>query len=417
MKHLTFKQRMVAVAGILAIASAFALPAARKALAADCDTNAIIYCGADNKPTLKARMNRDGLGHTDVKTIYRNFGIDVTDAGIDGAVEGTITKDGRVLVNGVVKATNVWTAGRHNIAGSVPVGGVYMRPPSVSFRSNSLPAFVKLNAQGNFEWAIIKSCGNPVKSMNQPFGDIKKRVTNVTRDPNTKHAADTNATAIEVQRGDELRYEVTISNLGTGTMDGIRMTDTLPNGVALKSNPAMRNITKDFQPITADNFSYFTITVKVDSNVADGAYISNQACFVANKNQKGCDTAVVKVKVPKQTPPKEQPPKCEVDCEQPPKEQPPKEQPPKCEVDCEQPPKEQPPKEQPPKCEVDCVNVPPTTPPAQPPVGGGQPELPDTGVEGTAAGLMGTGALGYTVRSYLRSKRGLVDAVKGISQR
>jgi uncharacterized repeat protein (TIGR01451 family) len=50
--------------------------------------------------------------------------------------------------------------------------------------------------------------------------------------------------------------------------------------------------------------------------------------------------------------------------------------------------------------------TPPTTPntPA--------PELPQTGAEGAAAGALGTGAVGYSLRAYLRSKRSLLDALK-----
>jgi uncharacterized repeat protein (TIGR01451 family) len=45
--------------------------------------------------------------------------------------------------------------------------------------------------------------------------------------------------------------------------------------------------------------------------------------------------------------------------------------------------------------------TPPTTPPT----------LPQTGAEGAAAGALGTGALGYSVNAYLRSKRSLLSAL------
>jgi uncharacterized repeat protein (TIGR01451 family) len=58
-----------------------------------------------------------------------------------------------------------------------------------------------------------------------------------------------------------------------------------------------------------------------------------------------------------------------------------------------------------------CVNA--TTPPApQPPVGGGT--LPQTGIGSAAAATTGAGALFYSVRGYLRSKRSLLDALKSL---
>jgi hypothetical protein len=50
--------------------------------------------------------------------------------------------------------------------------------------------------------------------------------------------------------------------------------------------------------------------------------------------------------------------------------------------------------------------------------GGGElpkEELPNTGMEGAAAGALGTGVLGYSVHAYRRSKRALVDALRNVS--
>jgi uncharacterized repeat protein (TIGR01451 family) len=52
-----------------------------------------------------------------------------------------------------------------------------------------------------------------------------------------------------------------------------------------------------------------------------------------------------------------------------------------------------------------------TTTPQTPPTSGQPSELPETGVEGAAAGLAGSGALGYGVRGYIRSRRGLKNAL------
>lgn len=64
-------------------------------------------------------------------------------------------------------ATNAMTAGRQNMPGSTQMTSddtvFFKRPPSVSFQSSSLPAFVVMN-NGRFDFAIIASCGNPVNA-------------------------------------------------------------------------------------------------------------------------------------------------------------------------------------------------------------------------------------------------------------
>jgi hypothetical protein len=128
----------------------------------DCDDNAVIRCGARNFDELTTRYSNSG-----VAIIYSAFGINQQDISniANAAVEGQVTKSGEVIVGGKVVATNAMTAGRLNMAGSTKVtsGGVifYKRPPSVSFVSSSLPAFVVMNGD-KFVFAIIASCGNPV---------------------------------------------------------------------------------------------------------------------------------------------------------------------------------------------------------------------------------------------------------------
>jgi hypothetical protein len=58
------------------------------------------------------------------------------------------------------------------------------------------------------------------------------------------------------------------------------------------------------------------------------------------------------------------------------------------------------------KAKVNCPTTPPVTPPTTP-----QP-LPQTGVEGAGlAGMAGTGAVGYAVMAYRRSKKALAQTL------
>lgn len=130
----------------------------------DCDSNAVINCGSYTSSELK-----DGWSaHPGVQCLYSHFGILQADVrNIDtNAVDGTVTKTGNVIVDGKVVATNAMTAGRQNMAGSTALRcdgtTFYMRPPSASFGSSSLSAFVVMDNNDRFSFAIINSCGNPV---------------------------------------------------------------------------------------------------------------------------------------------------------------------------------------------------------------------------------------------------------------
>jgi hypothetical protein len=149
---------VIVVVGLRAtVASALSLSSPR-----DCDTNAVINCGALTTTELQQRYSNAG-----VSTIYGYFGI--TAADVSGmsktAVAGQVYKNGTVSVNGVTVATQAITAGRENISGStkVSLGGVtfYKRPPSVSFVPNSIAAYVVMD-KGLFKYAILGACGNPV---------------------------------------------------------------------------------------------------------------------------------------------------------------------------------------------------------------------------------------------------------------
>jgi hypothetical protein len=128
----------------------------------DCDSNAVINCGALNTTELKQRYGNKG-----VSAIYDYFGIGskAIDTIDTSAAAGLVYKDGDVTVGGKTVATGAITAGRENITGSTKItsGGVtfYKRPPKVSFRPDSIAAYVVMQ-DGQFKFAILAPCGNPV---------------------------------------------------------------------------------------------------------------------------------------------------------------------------------------------------------------------------------------------------------------
>jgi hypothetical protein len=150
--------------GIILVASlraattnALSIPSSR-----DCDTNAVINCGALTTSELQTRYHNKG-----VADIYSYFGISSSDIAnvTSTAVAGEVHKNGTVTVDGKIVATSAVTAGRLNISGSTKVKSgsttFYKRAPSVSFRVSSLSAFVIME-KGQFKAAILGACGNPV---------------------------------------------------------------------------------------------------------------------------------------------------------------------------------------------------------------------------------------------------------------
>ena len=142
--------------------------AANAALPRDCDNNSIIYCGAGDVSELTQKYNENKTG--DLATIYSSYGI--TSSMFASAKMGEVRKDGTVAVNGEVVATDVMSIGRQPIAGSTPkqIGGktYYDSPPSTSFMSNSIAAFVFFDENGQFKGGIITSCGNAFNGKPKP---------------------------------------------------------------------------------------------------------------------------------------------------------------------------------------------------------------------------------------------------------
>lgn len=100
----------------------------------------------------------------DVKTIMDHYWIDCN---LAGAVDGRVCRDGNVYIGDRVVARNSSSIGRTPIQGSRPISiagqTYYETHNSQALLSQCLDAFVKLDGN-NFQYAIIKACGNPVYS-------------------------------------------------------------------------------------------------------------------------------------------------------------------------------------------------------------------------------------------------------------
>lgn len=146
-----------------------------------------------------------------------------------------------------------------------------------------------------------------------PEGTIKKYVQNISTNGN-KMDANSADSAVTAEHGQTLLYTITITNTAKpadkqwNDLAFIKMTDTLPEGVELVSNPSQRVISEDFKGtiLTPGKSITREYKVKVVSKT-DKKVIINKACFegdsiVKDRKQAGCDDAYVKVKVPAKPP-------------------------------------------------------------------------------------------------------------------
>jgi uncharacterized repeat protein (TIGR01451 family) len=142
-----------------------------------------------------------------------------------------------------------------------------------------------------------------------PKGAIKKSVQNQTTGAALTDA-NTSQTALAAKPGDILKYVIEVSNTGsTGNQNEMhftKLTDTLPAGVQLVSDPAKRQISEDLGVIKPSAKVTKEYLVKVTS-AKDGDLIENKACFtgdseVKDQPQQGCDVALTKVTLPKEEP-------------------------------------------------------------------------------------------------------------------
>lgn len=169
MKNLT--RNLAAIAAAVAVVFGLVAPALVSAATGpvDTDANAIMWGGAYDKTTWQNKV-KNGDGHnsaSNLQTIYYNQGRGISASNFNSTVDGVVYKDGHVTVGGKTVATGAKSLGRQNMPGSTLDHGLYIRPTSVSFASTSIQAFVNMDG-GVFHYAILKSCGNPVAATPVP---------------------------------------------------------------------------------------------------------------------------------------------------------------------------------------------------------------------------------------------------------
>lgn len=138
-----------------------------------------------------------------------------------------------------------------------------------------------------------------------PVGKIDKLVQNVTAGGQLVDAED-EEDAVAAKPGDTLKYVVKVWNAGQPNAQGhndmvdVTMTDKLPDGVELVSDPAKRDLVEKIARLKPGESKTFTYEVKVIKK--ETGIVENTACFTGDSEvkdapQKGCADANVKVTV------------------------------------------------------------------------------------------------------------------------
>lgn len=153
------------VASIFAVQVVNVQPASAQAVQ-DCSPNSIIKCGVSSPAELIAKVKANNP--SDLKTVYDFFNLDASeyDKFAREAKAGTINKNGTVVVNGQVVATNAWSIGRDAKPYSTPrkIGGKTYHSSYAKdvLNRDSLDVFVMFNSKGQPEFGIMAACGNPI---------------------------------------------------------------------------------------------------------------------------------------------------------------------------------------------------------------------------------------------------------------
>jgi hypothetical protein len=223
----------------------------------DCDNTAIIHCGVMTMSELKTKYAANEAG--DLPAIYKAFGV----TNFDGMVDGVVWRDGRVTVGSETVATGAMTAARNMSGGAIAGSDAKVISPSVwpaEFIS-AKPAYVKM-VNGQFVYAVLKTCGNPVKATPKP-----------------KPAAACNAVSVATISRTEYEFTGTATTSNGATVSGYVFTVKNSAGAVVKTvtvnTTALSAKSGKVTLPTAGNYSV-SLTVKTSLGDKTGANCAKQ---------------------------------------------------------------------------------------------------------------------------------------------
>ncbi|HRV76106.1 MAG: DUF11 domain-containing protein [Candidatus Nomurabacteria bacterium] len=207
-----FKKKPLLFLALLAIAGSSVTLIGASAASGDCSDNSIVKCGgfSNGSGPSQANFNRNVATYHNagnVDKIFDHYGIDDTRLG--SLPLGTVNSDGKVYLNGKVVATGARSTGRQWVSGSTAIkipgyADIYERDVSRIFRQGSIQAWIKLDANGRFMYAVLTVCGNPV--VGTPVEPPRPRPTGTAL-----------CTALRVDKLDRTRFKFGVSASVTGS--------------------------------------------------------------------------------------------------------------------------------------------------------------------------------------------------------
>ena len=182
--------------------------------------NDIIKGGFNTKQQFKNKFDQAAY-------VFAHYKIQKND--IDSLKEGTVHKNGNVFVGNEKVATDARSIGRTKIkANDKPVRVnkdkpvVYERSTNTSFSSSQLPALVKLDKDGIFQYAVIKDCANPTT------GTPTKKPPKPKK-PSIKINKSVNKGSVLL--GEQFTYTISTRNTGEVALKNVTINDSAPKGI------------------------------------------------------------------------------------------------------------------------------------------------------------------------------------------
>lgn len=182
------------------------------ASAETCKTNNIMPCGYNSVSEFVSKYKSNNP--SDMKAIYAAYGLssDEIDRFAKTAKAGLVYKNGNITVDGKVVAKNATNLGREKGAGydkAVNIGGktYYSGSTQNTFAADKLPALVMMNGD-KMEFAVMNICGNPLPAT--PTGEAPKYscdMLNSKQINRTTYSYTTNVTALNGAKVAKLVYE------------------------------------------------------------------------------------------------------------------------------------------------------------------------------------------------------------------
>ncbi len=162
-----FRSRKVAFAALLAIPVIALGVVGYKVQAStiqDCTVNSIIKCGEQSPSAFISRVRANNP--SDLQAIYSDFGLVSSDYSkfVTTARSGVALRNGNIVVDGQIVATNASSIGRQGFSYSHPVtiaGKTYFSSANKDVLNQDLPVMVMFNSQGVMQFAVMNACGNP----------------------------------------------------------------------------------------------------------------------------------------------------------------------------------------------------------------------------------------------------------------